>query len=290
MSIPFLHLIIAVSLYASAPAVAADEARLLERGTYLVEGIGACGNCHFPRDESGRPLRELGFSGGMRFDEPHFGVAYAANITPDIDSGIGRWSDEEIGIAIREGRRPDGSFVGPPMPVEFYREMSDEDLAAIVSYVRSQPAVANIVPEPNYAFTRTPEPISPVRGIATPPEDDPVRYGEYLVALGHCMECHTPRDESTGQLRDDAFGAGGRVFNGPWGESLTRNLTSHESGLRDWSDAQIATAVRAGIDREGSPYKPPMAFAFYAAIDDEDMAAVIAYLRTLDPIPLGGPG
>ncbi|MEO7338508.1 MAG: c-type cytochrome, partial [Caldimonas sp.] len=78
------------------------------------------------------------------------------------------------------------------------------------------------------------------------------------------------------------------VFKGPWGESVARNLTAHASGLKGWTDAQIATAVRKGVDRNGHPYKPPMAFAFYDTIDDADMGALIAYLRTLPAKPFAG--
>ncbi|MBK7991022.1 MAG: c-type cytochrome [Comamonadaceae bacterium] len=73
------------------------------------------------------------------------------------------------------------------------------------------------------------------------------------------------------------------AFKGPWGESVSRNLTPHESGLKNWTDAQIAKAIREGVDRDGKPYKPPMAFAFYKNINDADMAALIAYLRSLKP-------
>lgn len=291
LSPPFAAIVLTAAGFALAPDPAMsvesgpDAARQLERGTYLVETVGACGNCHMARDERGARVPALGYSGGMRFEEPHFGVAYAANITPDVATGIGSWSDEEIGVAIRAGQRPDGTLVGPPMPIEFYRTLSDGDLAAVVTYLRALPAIANDVPDPSYRFTRTPDYGEAPASVPNPPTDDPVRYGEYLVAFGHCMECHTPRDPETGQLRDDAFGAGGRVFHGPWGDSVARNLTPHESGLRDWSDTEIIEAIRSGKDREGTSYKPPMAYSFYAGITDTDIAAMIAYLRTIDSIP-----
>ena len=114
----------------------------LERGKYLMDSIVACGNCHLQRGAQGEPLFDKGLSGGMVFDEPPF-KAYAANITPDAATGIGKWTDAQLAKAIREGVRPDKSIIGPPMPIEFYRHLSDADLAAIIAYLRAQPAVAS---------------------------------------------------------------------------------------------------------------------------------------------------
>jgi mono/diheme cytochrome c family protein len=123
--------------------------------------------------------------------------------------------------------------------------------------------------------------------VAKPSVTDKVRYGQYLADIGHCMDCHTPRGKD-GMLVQSAMGAGGQVFKGPFGSSVSRNLTSHESGLKGWSDAQVEKAIRTGVDRNGQPYKPPMAFSHYARINQADMAALIAYLRTLPPLPMGG--
>jgi hypothetical protein len=84
------------------------------------------------------------------------------------------------------------------------------------------------------------------------------------------------------------LGAGGNPFKGPWGVSVSRNLTPHESGLKGWSDTEIAQAIREGKRRDGSPLKPPMAFGWYRNIDDADMKALIAYMRSLKPLPLAG--
>ena len=100
---------------------------LFERGDYLINGIVACGNCHTPQGPDG-PLAGMELAGGLVIEEPEFTVV-TPNITPDPETGIGRWSDEEIIAAIREGRRPDGSIIGPPMPIGLYRGMSDRDVA-----------------------------------------------------------------------------------------------------------------------------------------------------------------
>src|SRR5690349_8399868 len=108
----------------------------VERGKYLMESVVACGNCHVQRGAQGQPLMDKGRSGGMVFDTPMF-KSYAANITMDAETGIGKWTDDQIARAIREGKRPDGSIIGPPMPVEFYRHMSDADVASLIAYMRA---------------------------------------------------------------------------------------------------------------------------------------------------------
>lgn len=270
-----------VNFAAAAPPAAAT----LERGRYLMDGVVACANCHMARGPRGEYLPDKGLSGGLPFQEKMF-TAYAPNITQDRETGVGKWTDAQLVKAIREGVRPDGSIIGPPMPVEFYRHMSDDDVRAIVAVLRTEPAVRNVVPKSTYNFPLPPSWGPPVVNVKTPSRADKVKYGEYLATVGHCMECHTQRDQK-GMLVMTSLGSGGRVFPGPWGESLSRNLTPHETGLKDWTDAQISQAVRGGVDRNGMPYKPPMAFQHYKNIDDTDMAALTAYLRSLPPRGFG---
>ena len=258
----------------------------LERGKYLMESIVACGNCHLARGDKGQPLPDKGLSGGMLFDEPPF-RAYAANITPDPDTGIGKWTDAQLARAIRDGVRPDKSVIGPPMPIAFYQHLSDADLAAIITYMRAQPAVKNEVPKSKYNMPLPPGYGPAIKQVRAPSSGNKLKYGEYLANIGHCMECHTPRD-GQGTLLMSNRGAGGQVFKGSWGESLSRNLTPHETGLKNWSDAQIIKALREGVDRNGQPYKPPMAFDFYRNISDADMGALLLYLRSLKALPLAG--
>ncbi|MCW5643883.1 MAG: c-type cytochrome [Rhodoferax sp.] len=267
-------------------AAAGPDAAVIERGQYLMNGVVACGNCHVARGARGEPLFDKGLSGGMVFDEPAF-KAYASNITPDPETGIGKWTDAQLAKAIREGLRPDNSIIGPPMPIEFYRHLSDEDLKAIIAYLRAQPPVKNLVQRSTYKMPLPPAYGPSIKSVKAPPASNKRAYGEYLAQIGHCMECHTPRD-GKGMLQHGKLGAGGQVFKGPWGESVSRNLTPHPSGLKDWTDAQIVTAVREGVDRDGKPYRPPMGFGYYKTISDADMAALIAYLRSLKPQAFAG--
>ena len=267
------------------PAAAQDKA-LLARGTYLMDSIVACGNCHVQRGEKGQPLKDKGLSGGMVFDEEPF-KAYAPNITPDPETGIGNWTDAQLAKAIREGVRPDGTIIGPPMPIMFYRGMADEDLKAIVAYLRAQPAVKNKVPKSEYRIKLPPNYGPEVKNVVAPSRKDEVKYGAYLAGpMGHCLDCHTPWVKGVPDLTK--AGAGGNSFRGPWGVAVSRNLTPHEQGLKGWTDAEIARAIREGVRKDGTPLKPPMAYAWYKNISEADMKPLIAYLRSLKPLPLGG--
>lgn len=264
----------------------AQSAAVLERGKVLMNGIVACGNCHVARGPQGQRLSDKGLSGGMVFDEPPF-RAVASNITPDRATGIGAWTDAQLARAIREGIRPDGRVIGPPMPMEFYRHLADSDLAAIIAYLRAQPPVANAVAPSVYRMPLPPAYGPPVQTVALPPAGDLLKTGEYLARIGHCMDCHSPRAPD-GRLVDGQVGAGGQQFPGPWGMSVARNLTPHDSGLKGWTDAEIARAIREGVRKDGTALKPPMGFGFYKTINDADMAALIVYLRSLKPLPFGG--
>jgi mono/diheme cytochrome c family protein len=266
-----------------------------ERGFYLVNTIMACGNCHSPRDAEGRTISDKALSGGLKFTTPAF-VATAPNITPDVETGIGGWSDAEIKRALVEGMRPDhGRLAGVPlaaiMPANFYRALLPDDLDAIIAYLRSIKPVRNEVQEPVYKL--------PVHRDAYPDAEagfnklmltDPVRRGAYLVTIGHCMECHSAWSRGVSDFKN-GLGRGGRVFPAREGSpegtppSVAANITSDPAaGIGAWSDAEIARAITHGIARDGRPLKPPMAYSFYAGLKDTDLADIIAYLRTVPPL------
>ena len=147
-----IGIVCAVLLFAAVSAATAESPA--ERGLYLVNTIMACGNCHTPRDADGRPIADKELSGGLTFTTPAF-VATAPNITPDVETGIGSWSDAEIKRALVEGMRPDhGRLAGVPlaaiMPANFYKALLPDDLDAIVAYLRTVKPVRNEVPAPVY--------------------------------------------------------------------------------------------------------------------------------------------
>ena len=121
----------------------------LERGSYLVRAITACGDCHTPTDAAGAPMPNMELAGGREFKTPTYD-AFSANLTPDKDTGIGSWTDQQIIRAMREGIDDEGAAVGPPMPVPTYNNMSDEDATAIVAYLQALKPVHNEVHESKY--------------------------------------------------------------------------------------------------------------------------------------------
>lgn len=271
-------LTIAGALAAGLSMTAAAETPV-ERGRYLVESIAGCGNCHSLQNANGQiPGREL--AGGPPMREPVF-EAHAPNITPDRESGLGAWSDDEIVRAIREGVSRDGRVMGPPMPFWLYRGIADDDVKAMVAYLRTVPAVANKVPATVYKMQLPASWGPPVAGVQAPPRTDKVAYGAYLAGpVGHCVECHTPMAKGT--LVMDRLGAGTREFTGPWGTSVSRNITP--ASLRDWSDAEIKRAITTGVSRDGTRLMPPMGYGFYAKMSDADLDALVAWLRSLKPV------
>ena len=146
-------------------AISSHADTLVERGAYLMNGIVACGNCHNTRGPEGRFVEGMELAGGMVIAEKPF-TALVPNITPDMATGIGAWSNAEIITAIRDGRRPDGSLIGPPMPFSQYRDMSDSDVKAIVAYLRQVPAVANKVGKSEYRMELPPAWGPPVGSVA----------------------------------------------------------------------------------------------------------------------------
>ena len=112
-------------------------ATLVERGGYLVTTVGARGNCHTLRDKSGHPIQGMALAGGFEFDDGPIGHVVGPNITPDPETGIGKWTGAQIVTALRDGKRPGGSIIAPPMPILAYRQLSDQDAAAIAAYLKS---------------------------------------------------------------------------------------------------------------------------------------------------------
>jgi mono/diheme cytochrome c family protein len=252
----------------------------LERGTYLVQGIAACGNCHTTQGKNG-PLPGMELAGMPNFyDLPGMKI-HTPNITPDPETGIGTWTDDQIITAIREGKRPDGSMLGPFMPFEMYRGISDTDVQAIVAYLRHVKPVRHEVPRSVFNVP-IPQSYGPhVEHVADVPRADPVAYGRYLAGpVGHCMECHTPWTD-TGADYANRLGAGGNEFPGPWGVSVSANLTP--AGLKSRTDDDIKKIITTGVRPDGSPMLPPMGFPYYAHISDSDLDAIVAYLRSLPP-------
>jgi len=153
-----------------------DSTDQLLHGKYLVETVAGCGNCHTPHQPDGTLDPNMAFAGAFVIEEPVF-KAYARNITPDMETGIGSWTDDQIVNAIRNGQKRDGTFYGPPMSFGWYKRMSDSDVRAIVAYIRTVKPVRNEVPPSTYQI--------PLNGygpmvttVPDVPKTDIVKYGE----------------------------------------------------------------------------------------------------------------
>jgi mono/diheme cytochrome c family protein len=259
----------------------------VERGGYLVNSVGACGNCHTPRQQ-GVPDLSKRLSGGFQtFDEPWFTVK-GANITPDKETGIGNWSDADLRKALLEGVRPNGVRLAPVMPYGFYKIMAPADIDAIIAYLRSVPAIRNEVPAPQYKAQQV---AASLPGADKPMSEadlkDPVKHGFYLSSIAHCMACHSRVSEAAPPDFKNAYGKGGREFRGPFGTSVAANISAHpKAGLGGWSDAELRRALTEGVSRDGRKLKPPMIdyVAYYKTWGPEDMDALIAWIRTIPPI------
>jgi mono/diheme cytochrome c family protein len=260
-------------------ALAQDKA-LVARGDYLVNSLLTCGNCHTPK---GPPAAVAGkdFSGGLSWDEPPFKVT-APNITPDKVTGIGNYTDAQLKTVLRKGVKANGVPVAMVMPSGFYEIMTDRDLNAVIAYLHTLKPVGNKVPDPIYKMPQG-HPIPP--GASKPFTEamltDKVKKGQYLATIAHCMECHTPFG-ARGRDFDHRLGAGGAEFPGPWGMSVSRNITSSKTkGLGNWTDAEIERAITQGISKDGSKLKGPMGFEYYAKMKKADLDAIVAWLHTV---------
>jgi mono/diheme cytochrome c family protein len=200
----------------------------LERGRYVFELTG-CGGCHSQQDWNthGAPVISGTEGGGQWLNMPDLpGRVVAPNLTPDIETGAGGWTDDQFARAIREGIGYDGRALFPMMPYQGFRTMSDEDLASVVVYLRSLPPVHNQLAKTEinfpvkYLIRSVPEPVE--TPVASPDPSDRIKYGRYLVTVAGCKDCHTPQER--GQLVAGFAYSGGALMRGPWGQAAA--LTS----------------------------------------------------------------
>jgi hypothetical protein len=261
----------------------------LERGRYIATALSGCIYCHSRHDWAtpGTPIVP-GMEGAGDI-QPYAdlpGRIVAPNLTPDPETGAANWTDDQLARSIREGVGHDGRALFPLMPYPHYREMSDEDLASVVVYLRSLPAVRHELPKTEiifpvkYLIRSVPEPVtSPVSDAAG--TSDLVKRGAHLVSLAGCGDCHTPMVK--GQSVPGLEFAGGAVLSGPWGNVASANLTPDASGIPYYDEALFVQALHSGYVK-ARPLHPIMPAMVYANLTDSDLKAMFAYLRTLKPV------
>jgi hypothetical protein len=268
----------------------------IARGQYLYT-LADCDGCHSPRDFSrfAGPVVEGRRGHGFVFP-PESGLpgqVVAPNITPDPETGLGRWTDGEKIRAIRDGIGRDGRALFPMMPYPFYRHMSDEDVASLVAYLNTLEPARTDLPRTNLDFPvsvliRT-EP-RPVANVPAPNRSDPVDYGRYLAAVGGCADCHTMMNK--GRPRQDMLYAGGHEFRMDGAVVVSSNITPDpETGIGKWSEQDFVARFYAyrGYLKKGPPSVGPEGFTLMpwlslSQLPPEDLKAMYAYLRTQRPI------
>src|ERR1700732_265983 len=211
----------------------------LKRGAYLAEHVAGCTICHTPLEDgpNGSEIVPSKKGSGQLFSIPGLpGTLVAPNITPDPETGIGNFTDDQLARAIREGISHDGQTLFPMMPYAHYRRMSGEDLASVIGYIRSLLPLRHPLPRTDihfplkYLVRGVPEPVTET---VQPDFSTPVSRGEYLVNLSVCSECHTPRKRG----RPDStmkFG-GGQAFDDS-GKIVSPNITPDATGIGNYSE------------------------------------------------------
>jgi len=266
-------------------AGAAAEEDTVQRGEYLVHA-GGCVSCHTPG--GGEKL-----AGGRPLATP-FGTFYSPNITPEAETGIGRWTDAQFLLALREGVRPDGANYFPVFPYPSFTRITDSDALAIKAYLFSLPAVRrqnrpHDVPFPfSWRFLQTGwKLLFFVRGPFDPEPERSAAYnrGAYLVtALAHCGECHTPRN-FLGALRSGQWLAG--TPDGPEGHLVPNITPDPDTGIGKWEKNEIVELLRTGTTPEQSKVKGTMRETIEDGLkylNDGDLEAISGYLLAQAPI------
>ena len=271
--------VLALGLVA-ASALAQGDAR---RGEYVSKAAGCLG-CHTEEKPDAQP-----YAGGRELKTP-FGTFFGPNITPHPQAGIGRWSEEDFVRAMRMGVRPDGAHYYPAFPYPSFTRTTDQDLRDLWAYLRSLPRSdrASRAHELDFPFRWrwlvwgwkllffSPGAFTP-----NPAQSETVNRGAYLVnVLGHCGECHTPRNFLGGPKKDRHL-AGAKV-----GEATATNLTP--TRLKKVSDDYLREVLQTGLTPDGDILSEAMSEVVRnttSQLTRQDLDALIAYLRSLPPLP-----
>ena len=282
---------------------ASTDSAVVARGNYLVNGPAHCRSCHIANfndmiagDQGGDvPLR-----GGIRFTMGPLGAMFTRNLTPDPTTGIGRYTDEQLFRMMRHGIRPDGT-ASMPLLMPFFK-MADDDLIAVVSYLRSIAPVENNVPENEWTFmgkavralTSTFKPIeNPDAPAVAPPMEATIERGEYLARyVTNCVGCHTQRDLMTYEATGPEY-AGGFEFE-PWPEFYSYLKVDPETWIRTPNITPDPNSALANYKtpeefiarfRKGRIVSfSPMDWGPFSRMSDEDITAIWMYLNSLAPV------
>jgi mono/diheme cytochrome c family protein len=255
-----------------------------KRGAYLAKAAG-CEGCHTEKKDGAVP-----YAGGRELKTP-FGTFYGPNITPHPDTGIGRWSEADFLRALREGMRPDGAHYFPAFPYPSFTQITDADARDLWAFLRSMPPNARknrpheLRAPYGWRFMVGPWKwlhFTPGVFVADATRSATLNRGAYLVeGLGHCGECHTPRNFLGGTKRDRRLAG---TASGPEGKSVP-NLTPTK--LKKWDDRDLREFLQSGLTPDGDVAAEAMGEVVRnttSQLTAQDLAAMIAYLRSLPPL------
>lgn len=269
------------------------------RGKYLVNHVSICFDCHSERTYAyGLPFKpgREGVGGFVWNEQIGFpGVVAASNLTPDPETGLGKWTDGEILRAMREGVDREGNALFPIMPYGHFRHMSDDDAKAIVAYLRTlkpqryERPKKSLQPPLNFIEKFIPQPVT--APVPPPDRSSSVAYGKYLVTIAACGECHTPKDDKGNSLPGQEF-AGGFEMHTPRFRVVTANITPHPSTFMGRATKEEFIGrfrAFAGFTADTAPAAPKgkntlMPWIAYSGMSDEDLGAIYAYLKTVKPV------
>ncbi len=278
---------------------ASRDPAVIARGEYLVYGPAHCVECHASSFTDFLKLanhQKMPLQGGSRFAAPPLGVIYSKNLTPDAETGIGRYSDGQIARMMRYNVRPDGrGSIGPMMP---FHNMSEEDMLAIISFLRSQPPVRNQVPADEWTLTgkvirsisSTFKPRQNVNPPRTAPEEKPTRErGEYLArSVANCEACHTQLDAMTFEPVGPAFAGGFEMEPIPFADTdmaiwfRSPNITPVKGGALTKFPDRATFVARFKVGGRHHPGSP-MPWEAYSSMSETDLEAIYEFLHTLQP-------
>jgi hypothetical protein len=262
----------------------------LERGNFLVNNVIGCFGCHSECEWDGEKasLPKAGaMGGGARFaatDDPPFPL-YVPNISPDPETGAGKWTDEDFVRALTQGIGHDGRLLFGMMPYEVLRaNLSDEDMAAVIVYVRSIAPVRHAVQRTELppAVKASLKTLAPRPPVPAPDLSDARKRAAYYMRLADCTGCHTPYSKDGKPIAGMEFG-GGSIFRGPWGEVASANLTPDPSGIPYYDDRMFLEVMHTG--RNGArKINPIMPWRYFRNLADDDLKGIFANLRNLKPV------
>jgi mono/diheme cytochrome c family protein len=271
--------------------------KAIKRGEYLAQNVAACIHCHSQRDftKYGGPVVPGTEGGGGFAFLPQYGLPgtfYGKNITPDKETGIGAWSDDEVLRAITQGISKNGDTLFPLMPYANYNRMPKEDLLNIIGYLRTLKPINNKI-QPRQmmmpiAMAYPAQFLQPsIDGNKRPDRSDIVKYGEYIMTMADCANCHSPLSPQGPDM--SRMLAGGHVFDAGHFKVAAANISPDlETGIGSWTEERFLTKFTQYRKKEAYDFKAGdqntvMPVVEIGGMTDEDLKALFAYIKTVKP-------